>query len=71
MNEVVELDLDSFITDGGPVIARLVKACGDVPPPRWGHAASTFEHEMFIFGGRNSDDLNDLYAFDMNNHTWR
>lgn len=31
---------------------------------RWGHTSSTYDGKIYIFGGRFSNDLNDLLVFD-------
>ena len=41
-----------------------------MPSTRWGHAASVFEDKLFILGGRNNDDINDLHCFDLNKKLW-
>ena len=32
---------------------------------RWGHACASFENKIYIFGGRFSNDLNDVLVIDM------
>jgi N-acetylneuraminic acid mutarotase len=42
------------------------------PCPRSGHSACVSGHTMYVFGGKsdNSHKLNDLWAFDMQSHSW-
>lgn len=71
MNEVTELDFTRFIETGHPQIkSKKVRATGEVPDARWGHSASIREGKMFICGGRNQDDLNDLFSFDCETFSW-
>lgn len=71
LNEVVELDFTSFVEGWGSEIdTKVVRATGEVPMPRWGHSASIYEGKMYVFGGRNCDDLNDFFAFDTATYQW-
>ncbi|CAI2378495.1 unnamed protein product [Moneuplotes crassus] len=40
------------------------------PPPRWGHSAAEYDGKIYIFGGRNETDCNDLYCFDVLTKKW-
>lgn len=44
----------------------------DCPKPRAGHSAVVHGHNMVIFGGRDedSDKLNDVWLFNLQNYTW-
>lgn len=61
----------------------MVKAKGELPPPRWLHTAVSYREvgaaddasateKMFVFGGvtRNWIPMNDLYVFDRASETW-
>jgi hypothetical protein len=38
---------------------------GKAPSPRFGHSAVVYQHDkMYIFGGYDGVDRNDLYCFD-------
>lgn len=34
---------------------------------RWGHTMAHYHNQLFIFGGRSNEDLNDLISIDLNN----
>ena len=40
------------------------------PSTRWGHAASTHDGKLYILGGRNEADINDLHEFDYAKMKW-
>jgi len=42
-----------------------------VPTTRWGHAASSYNGKLYIVGGRNEQDVNDLHEFDPETMKWR
>jgi hypothetical protein len=41
-----------------------------IPSTRWGHAAATMGEKLYIFGGRNELDVNDLHEFDFVVNKW-
>ncbi|KAJ1944530.1 hypothetical protein EC988_005964, partial [Linderina pennispora] len=63
---------DLAILDSASCTASLVSVHGNVPAPREGHAASFIGRTMFVFGGELADGRCDdnLYAYNMANHTW-
>lgn len=39
---------------------------GNVPSTRWGHAAAVMDqNKLFILGGRNDTDVNDINCFNI------
>jgi hypothetical protein len=40
---------------------KRLEARGSLPQARWGHTAAEYNGKIYIFGGRNEFDLNDLY----------
>ncbi|XP_062504802.1 uncharacterized protein LOC134181542 [Corticium candelabrum] len=45
---------------------------GSVPPPRFNHAAAIIRSQMFIYGGRDKNDVcyDDLWKFDLSSKNW-
>jgi hypothetical protein len=68
MNDVNVMDLEGFVkSDGANLTVNSTKLeYGPnqvVPSTRWGHAAAVFDNRLFILGGRNEQDITDLYSF--------
>ena len=36
---------------------------------RWGHSSAVYDNKIYIFGGRFSNDLNDLLVLDIEKNT--
>ena len=71
MNQVWEFDFSNFVEKGEKLIRPTpIRTKGDLPSARWGHSASIREGKMYIFGGRNQEDLNDFYRFDIEEREW-
>jgi hypothetical protein len=47
-----------------------ISAAGEVPPPRYKHASCVLGHQLFIFGGANEKELNDMWVLDMGTFLW-
>jgi N-acetylneuraminic acid mutarotase len=41
-----------------------------VPSTRWGHSACVFDDKLYVLGGRNDHDVNDLYRLDLATNQW-
>jgi hypothetical protein len=42
-----------------------------VPSTRWGHSAAVMDESvLYILGGRNEIDVNDVHCFDTKTQTW-
>jgi N-acetylneuraminic acid mutarotase len=41
------------------------------PSTRWGHAATTNEGKLYILGGRNEQDVCDIFEFNHSEMKWR
>ena len=67
-------DLSNYLQNindaGSAVICTKVNLTEGVPSTRWGHAAATLNEKLYILGGRNEQDVNDLHEFDYNNMKW-
>ena len=80
LNDVNVFDLDTFVTSRGEsCIVNCVKLDlrmmdpmmqQQVPSSRWGHAATVAADKLYILGGRNNDDINDLHSFDLESKRW-
>ena len=79
LNEVNIIDLSAFVeSEGGSCqvtcakldFSRSPHGFGQVPSTRWGHAASVYDDKLYILGGRNNDDINDLHCFDILKQRW-
>jgi hypothetical protein len=49
---------------------KRLEARGSLPQARWGHTAAEYNGKIYIFGGRNEFDLNDLYWYDVKKNVW-
>lgn len=77
LNDVNVFCLDDFVKSAGD---QLFVSCtkleikqgpqSQVPSTRWGHAASVYKDKLYILGGRNNDDINDLHCFDIDKKKW-
>merc|ERR1719498_1072816 len=48
-----------------------VRSAGQVPSPRYFHAAVVYSDSLFLFGGYSGQErLNDLFEFRLDCHTW-
>ena len=46
--------------------SKKLKGDGDVPLPRFGHSADSFNNLMFVFGGWNGfNTLDEVYSFSL------
>ena len=77
LNDVNVFDFKAFIeSDGQNTQVNCIKldfrtnTFGQVPSTRWGHAAAVHGNKLFILGGRNNDDINDLHSFDLDQKRW-
>ncbi len=70
LNDVWEFDLRGLENGVFKAPATRLRTVGDLPDARWGHSAAVYEGKMYIFGGRNHDDLNDIYSFDFEERRW-
>lgn len=43
----------------------------NTPFPRWGSTMCVYEDKIYIFGGRNKNDFNDLWFFNPDEWTWK
>jgi len=41
------------------------------PSTRWGHAATNYKGKLYIVGGRNENDVNDIHEFDPEKNLWK
>ena len=73
LNDVNIFDLSRFIDSDGHICQVICSKLdlrnssnfGQIPSTRWGHAAAVYEDKLYILGGRNHDDINDLHCFDV------
>jgi hypothetical protein len=40
------------------------------PTSRWGHCSAVYQDYIIVFGGRNTNDHNDMYAFHTSSNRW-
>ncbi len=67
-------DLSRFVQSPGQesvTCTQVDLGFNKIPSKRWGHAAATFDNKVYIFGGRNENDVNDIYCFDPENSEWQ
>jgi len=74
LNEMNVFEMKDFLED--PINSNYVvcttvsNSKGDIPSRRWGHTANVFKNEIYIFGGRNESDVNDLYKYNIEMNEW-
>jgi N-acetylneuraminic acid mutarotase len=75
MNEMHMFDFSQFLANptnsDNHVIVKKIDISENVPSTRWGHASATYNGKLYIIGGRNDQDINDVYEFDPNRRKWR
>lgn len=75
MNEMHTFDLSEFFEDPNNIENRVkcsqINVKQGVPTTRWGHAAATYKERLYVIGGRNDKDVNDIHEFDYEKMTWR
>ena len=66
LSDVYSLDLTSLLSTGNPnqLKWRERKIKGASFLTRWGHSSAVYDKKIYVFGGRFSNDLNDLLVFD-------
>jgi hypothetical protein len=66
-------DLSGFVNCGNQSVICTKLAFSDsklVPSTRWGHTAAVYDDKLFVLGGRNDHDVNDLYRLDLETNHW-
>jgi hypothetical protein len=68
-NELVLYEFSSAITK-----CKVIRARGDVPRPRYGHASVIINNRLYIHGGQGGHDgktyFSDMYYYDFQNNIW-
>jgi len=64
---------DTYVLNLRTLKWKLVRTKGDVPRARYGHSATVFGDEMYVFGGRGSGGKNfrDMDCLNLKTMTWR
>ena len=52
------------------VCCQVITNDGTPPTSRWGHCSAVYKDYIIIFGGRNTNDHNDMHAFHTNSNKW-
>jgi hypothetical protein len=72
MNEMHLFDIESFLfCPSNAIICSKVNVTEGVPTTRWGHAAASYNGNLYILGGRNEHDIIDLHEFSIKDMQWR
>ena len=71
----IPIDNDLHVFDLKTNEWSIIKSNEKSPSPRLGHSSCSFNNKLFIFGGRQSVDmeessLNDLYSFNTDSNEW-
>jgi hypothetical protein len=61
----------TFENDGKMTWTKITDAAGTTPPPRAYHGACAVGDNLYIFGGEDNKDMNDLYAYNIKVNTWK
>ena len=68
-------DLSQFLQDSFnrncKVICTKIVISEGLPSTRWGHSATSYKGKLYIMGGRNDHDVNDLHEFDPQTSEWK
>ena len=75
LNDLNIFYLDDFVSSNGTnKLVNCVKVNFDktaiCPSSRWGHTGSVYQDKMYILGGRNENDISDLFVFDPETLKW-
>lgn len=72
LNDINLFDLTSFLKNPArnPIICTKINPVGEQPSKRWGHSACAYKDEVYIFGGRNDLDVNDIWKFKTEDKRW-
>ena len=72
LNDLNIFELNHFLEDPTKhVTCTKVNVTLNIPSTRWGHAAAVMDStNLFILGGRNDNDVNDIHCFDTIKQTW-
>jgi len=74
LNDLNVFELKAFIEapETAKVMCTKVELTINVPSTRWGHGAAVHDQtKLFILGGRNDNDVNDLHCFDIEAMEWQ
>lgn len=65
LSDIFSLDLTPLINgeDHENLVWRDRKPLGSAFLTRWGHSSAVYDRKIYIFGGRFSNDLNDILVF--------
>lgn len=71
LSDIVSLDLTPLLENGNfeTLSWKDRKPLGSAFLTRWGHTSVVYDKKIYIFGGRFSNDLNDLLIFDPSNNS--
>lgn len=73
LNDLNIFDMNHFLKDpvNGTIECIKVNVTINVPSTRWGHGAAVLnQSKLYILGGRNDNDINDIHCFDINTMSW-
>ena len=65
------LENPNKFTNRCSIICTRVDTDQNVPDSWWGHAAVVYESNLYILGGWNDHDLNDIHRFNIENQKWK
>ena len=72
LNDLNIFELKDFIIDpqNNPITCIKVNVSCNVPSTRWGHGAVVNNSQLYVLGGRNDIDVNDIQCFDIKKKEW-
>lgn len=72
MNDIYSMDVTALLKNGEKTLKwKERKVKGNTFLTRWGHSSVVYENKIYIFGGRFSNDLNDILVVDLEKSTMR
>ena len=70
LNDLNLFDLTNF-EQTGVIHCVKIDLTQNVPDTRWGHSAVVDGSKLYVLGGRNDHDINDVHSFNLETMTWK
>jgi N-acetylneuraminic acid mutarotase len=72
LNDIWSLDVSDLLKGNGQTFKWMErKVKGNTFLTRWGHSSNVYDGKIYIFGGRFSNDLNDILVIDLEKSTMK
>ncbi|CDW71485.1 kelch repeat [Stylonychia lemnae] len=76
LNEMHSFDLSDFLKnpdtfEASQIECKQINVSQGTPSTRWGHAATNYKGKLYIVGGRNENDINDIHEYNPVKNSWK